>query len=137
MSKLDILHNGKYPRVIKKLHLDQYDAQFRGNYVEVWLNWSSDFFKRVQETAVELAQSRLALAEARAGTEVDQERVDECQAALDLALQDIYAANAEMWNCEPGEVEQIADLDIELYGWLTRSTTELREAFRERQKKVA
>lgn len=128
MSKLGFLNTGgEYPRITKKLYLKGYDAAFKDDYLEIWLNWSRDFNEAMLDGNKELARV-MAL---QADTPELQARQDE---AFDGWLPGSFERYAEYWGCTPEQAEQIYRVDIELWNWIREKADALRVEFQTRRK---
>lgn len=161
MSRLGILQQPEqYPRITKKLELRLYDPKLKGNWLEVWVNWSSEFNERVQEAERELSRARLAVGEAaravvvkardvlekvggeltpteRAVFEVLVTQVEEeGQERLETAIRVVREVTAEFWGCTYEEIVAIYELDRDLWDWCCQQAVALRNDFKATRKKV-
>jgi len=130
MSRLGFLERREeYPRVTKRLELGRYNGQLKGNYIEVWLNWSREFNDRMVEYRDRLGK----IAQMPSGTDEEWKAAD---GALDELAPSMFALNAEFWGCEEDEVRAIYEIDAELWRWIAGQANKMREDYREKRKKA-
>lgn len=131
MSKLGFLGQpAEYPEVRRRLDLGGYHPDLKGNFVEVWLNWSRDFNDRMaayNERVSEIGQMP---------RETEAQR-DDVNAALDDLAPELFELTARYWGCEVEEVQQIYELDAELWRWVSTRANEMRTAYQDKRKKGA
>ncbi len=161
MSTLGFLEGAEeYPRITRRLELGDYDPKLRGNYLEVWVNWSTDFNDRVREAEQEHNRALLAVgAEAREMAEKVRQvleraggvlsgpqgdvlralvtRVDESQANLEASNRVVRENTAAFWGCSYDEVVAIFEVDQELWFWCCQQAIALKNEFRATRKNVA
>jgi hypothetical protein len=130
-SKLEFLRDGKeYPRVTQRLKMDEYNAAFGGDFLEIWLNWSRAFNERVAR--LESESQRVADMPTRTAEEREAQT-----AAFDELMPELFELSAERWGCTAEDARAIYEHDIELWRWVNNRSSEMRESYRERRRKNA
>lgn len=159
MNKLSFLQGDEYPRITRRLELGDYDSKLRGNYLEVWVNWSTDFNDQVRETEQEHNRALLAVGEAARGaaekaretldaagvelSPVERDvfralvtRVDEGQENLEASTRAVRENTAAFWGCSYEEIVAIFNKDQELWFWCCQQAIALKDDFRATRKNV-
>ena len=138
MSKFGFIKDGEYPRITERLHLRDYNAQFRkwlreqgqeDAYLDIWLNWSREFEAKVQELRWKSAK----IVQMPIGDDEQREALLKAQEAL---MPFSHEVNAEFWGCEPEDVQALYELDVELWSWIVDRANEMRSEYREKRKKA-
>ena len=154
MSKLSFLEREQYPRITKKLQLDKYNPDFKGDYLEIWLNWSGEYNDRVAAADVQLRRAQLMMNEnvqrvlSKASEALEETDVmilrmligksenGNRRKAIEAALEEVWRNCAIFWDCEYEDVVQIQELDMDLWEWIMDKSTTMRSEYKEKLKKT-
>jgi hypothetical protein len=114
MADLSRVRGAKYPKIVKRLDLGEYHEDLKGDYLEIWVNWSRDYNNRVGDSRSNL----LAIADMPDGT--DEEKAAKTK-AHEAWLAESWELHAEFWGCTPEEVQAVYEVDVDLWRWARSS----------------
>jgi hypothetical protein len=138
VSKLGFLSENSYPKIERRLYLRDYSPEFRkwlreagqeDLYLDVWVNWSREFEREMQELRWEAAK----VLQMPIGNDDQRQTLLKAQGDL-MPLS--YRLNARFWGCDEDDARAIYEQDVELWNWVVKRSSDLRDEYQEERKKV-
>lgn len=127
MSKLNFLDDGArelYPRETRRVELGDYGDHLKGDYLDVWVNWT----RAKSDLAISLAMDAGEIVAMKLGKERDK--------VLAKLNEKMFQHQADWWGISVDEVMAIHAIDTALSDFITIRATELRREYIEDRKKV-
>jgi hypothetical protein len=131
MSKLRFLKDrAAYPKETRRVELGDYHEDFRGDFIDVWVN----FDRRTQDARLKLSMEAVDVEGLPATTEQDREARDVRVAKLN---ENMWKFHSEWWGLPVEDVKALWEIDTVLYSWIVSRAVALREEYIEERKKAA